>query len=104
MKKNNSFKVTFYLGLIIIIMLVSIITLIVFNVYRSLEPKLRKDKVEIFIDNGEPEKEIIHDTVYVDKPRVKINDTPKNVSTVKPKINPVVLEKTDTSVIVDSVK
>ena len=85
-------------------MLVSIITLIVFNVYRSLEPKLRKDKVEIFIDNGEPEKEIIHDTVYVDKPRVKINDTPKNVSTVKPKINPVVLEKTDTSVIVDSVK
>ena len=104
MKKNNSFRTAFYLGLLIIIMLVSILTLIIVNLYRSLEPKFTKDKVEVFIDSGEPVKEIIHDTVYVDKPRVKLNDTPKNITIVKPKTLPDVSEKIDTLVIVDSVK
>ena len=104
MKKNNSFKVTFYLGLIIIVMLVSVLTLIIFNVYRGLESKFRKDKVEVLIENTEPIKEIIHDTVYIDKPTVKSNDTPKSINNIKTKNSPVVSEKIDTVVTTDSIR
>jgi hypothetical protein len=109
MKKNNSFKTTFYLGLIILLIIGSVVSLIVVNVFNFLAPKFTKDKVEIYIDDVTPEKEIIHDTVYIDKPTVKINNTPKNVTTVTPKSLPVTQGEKDTdnvtkSIITDTIK
>ena len=111
MKKNNSFKTTFYLGLTVLILIVSMVSLIVVNVYNTLLPKFTKnnDKLEIYIDDVKPEKEIIYDTVYVDKPRVKVNDTPKNVTVVKKKPSPVTQSEKDTNnvtkpVITDTIK
>jgi hypothetical protein len=111
MKKNSSFKTTFYFGLIILLFIGLVVSLIVVNVYRALEPKFTKDKnkVEIYIDDVTPEKEIIHDTVYIDKPTVKINNTPKNVTTVTPKSLPVTQSEKDTdnvtkSIITDTIK
>ena len=109
MKKNNSFKTTFYLGLTVLTLVVSMVSLIIFNVYDALSPKFKKDKLEIYIDDVKPEKEIIYDTVYVDKPRVKVNDTPKNVTVVKTKPSPVTSTEKDTNnltqpVITDTVK
>ena len=97
MKKNNSFKMTFYLGLMVLLIIVSISTLIIVNVFNTLSPKLTKDKTEIYIDDVKPEKQIIYDTVYIDKPRVKVSDTPKNVTAVKPKSSPVISNEKDTN-------
>jgi hypothetical protein len=97
MKKNNSFKMTFYLGLMVLLIIVSISTLIIVNVFNALSPKFTKDKPEIYIDNVTPEKQIIYDTVYIDKPRVKVSDTPKNVTAVKPKSSPVISNEKDTN-------
>jgi len=111
MKKNNSFKTTFYLGLIILLIIGSVVSLIVVNVFNVLAPKFTKDKdkVEIYIDDVTHEKEIIHDTVYIDKPIVKVNSTPKNVTTVIPKSLPVTQGEKDTdnvtkSIITDTIK
>jgi hypothetical protein len=109
MKKNNSFKTIFYLGLIVLLLIGSIVSLIVINLFNALSPKFTKDKVEIYIDDVTPEKEIIHDTVYIDKPIVKINNTPKNVTTVIPKSLPVTQGEKDTdnvskSIITDTIK
>lgn len=104
MKKNNSFRMTFYLGLTIIVLAVSFLTLIAINIYDALTPKFRKDKLEIYIDDVKPEKEIVRDTIYIDKPRVKSNDTPKNVTSVTPKKTSVVSEKNDTTIVVDTIK
>jgi hypothetical protein len=104
MKKNNSFKTTFYLGLTVLFLVVSLITLVMFNLFNVLLPKFKKDKLEIYIEDVKPEKEIVHDTIYVDKPRVKVDDSPKNVTVVKLKSAPVVLEKIDTTIILDTVK
>ena len=104
MKKNNSFRMAFYLGLTIIVLVVSFLTLITVNVYNALTPKFRKDKLEIYIDDVKPEKEIVHDTIYIDRPRVKIDDTPKNITSVTPKKTPIVSEKNDTTIVVDTIK
>ena len=104
MKKNNSFRMTFYLGLTIIGLAVSFLTLIAINVYDALTPKFKKDKLEIYIDDVKPEKEIVYDTIYIDRPRVKNNDTPKNVTIVTTKKTPIVSEKNDTTIVVDTIK
>ena len=101
--KNNSFKYTFYWGLFIIFILGSVLLLIGINVYNAVTPKFKKDKLEIYIDDVEPEKQIIYDTVYVDKPIVKINNTPKNVTIVNPKTLPVTQSKKDTNNVTKSI-
>ena len=68
-----------------------------------IENKFTKDKIEIYIDDVEPEKQIIYDTVYVDKPIVKINNTPKNVTIVNPKTLPVTQSKKDTNNVTKSI-
>ena len=103
MKKNNSFNTIFYLGLIVLLLIGSIISLIVVNLFNALSPKFTKDKIEIYIDDVEPEKQIIYDTVYVDKPIVKINNTPKNVTIVSPKTLPVTQSKKDTNNVTKSI-
>jgi hypothetical protein len=102
MKKNNSFKKTFYLGVIIILFIISISTLFVINIYKSLSHNFKKDKIETYIEDVKSEKEIVHDTVYLDKPIVKVNDTPKNVTVVTP--NSIDPEKTDVTITSDTTK
>jgi hypothetical protein len=94
MKKTDSFKTTFYLGLVLFTAVSLILFLIIYNLFNSLSPKFKKNKPEIYIDDVKPEKEIVHDTVYVDKPIVKVNNIPKNTSVIK--TTPVVLIKKDT--------
>jgi hypothetical protein len=101
--KNNSFKQTFYLGLVILISVTSFLILIGYNVFIALEPKFKKDKVETYVNESQFEKEIVHDTIYVDRPVVKINDTPKNVTVIKPKKTLIVPEKRDTIINVDTI-
>jgi hypothetical protein len=77
--------------------------LIGYNIFRAVTPKFKKDKLEIYMDTFQPEKEVIHDTVYIDKPHVKSNDTPKNVTDIKPKNFSIAPEKGDT-IITDTIK
>jgi hypothetical protein len=97
MKKNNSFKMTFYLGLIVLLIIASISTLIIVNVFNVLSLKLSKNKPEIYINDVKPEKQIIYDTIYVDKSSVKVSDTLKNVTVVTPKSLPVIPNEKDTN-------
>ena len=69
-----------------------------------MKPFPKKDKLEIYIDDVKPEKEIVHDTIYLDKPYVKINNIPKNFTVIKPKLVPVVSKKIDTTVVLDTIK
>jgi hypothetical protein len=97
MKKNNSFKMTFYLGLIVLLIIASISTLIIVNVFNVLSLKLTKNKPEIYINDVKPEKQIIYDTIYVDKSSVKVSDTLKNVTVVTPKSLLVISTEKDTN-------
>ena len=96
MKNNNSFKATFYLGLIVLTLTVSITALVIINLYQYVSPKFKKDKIEISAYELKPEKQIIHDTVYIDRPIIKNNESPKNVTVIKPKTLPKVLTEKDT--------
>ena len=106
MKKNNSFKLTFYFGFCIMLLIVSILTLIIVNVWRALEPNIKNKKVEVVASEYlQLESEKIHDTVYIEKIPTKTTDSPKII--VQPKINKkqVSLSETkDTSSIFDTVR
>jgi hypothetical protein len=104
MKKNSSFKTTFYLGLAVLTVITSTLMLIGYNIFKAVTPNFKKDKLEIYMDTFQPEKEVIHDTVYIDKPHVKSNDTPKSFISVKPKSIPEVSKKQDSSVTIDTIK
>jgi membrane glycosyltransferase len=109
MKNNNSFNKTFYLGLIVLTLTISVITLVFINLYRYVSPKFKNDKIEIITHEIKPEKQIIHDTVYIDRPVVKNNEITKNVSVIKPKILPKILTEKDTIILMvkdttDSIK
>jgi len=99
MKRNNSFRMTFYLGLCIILFIVSILTTIIVNIWRALEPKLKKEKVEVVAEQYPLDTEKIHDTIFVEKPSTKIIDSPK---VIKKQIG--VVETRDTIISVDTLK
>jgi hypothetical protein len=101
--KNNSFKQTFYLGLVILISVTSFLILIGYNVFIAFAPKFKKYKIENYVDKPQFEKEIVYDTIYLDRPIVKINDTPKNITVIKPKKTLITLEKRDTIINVDTI-
>jgi len=93
--KNNSFRYTFYFGLSIILVLCGVIALISINVYSTFQDKShrkKQDTVSIEVPIV-PEKQIVHDTVIVEKIVVKSIDTsiPK-----KEKNTPVVKDTTTT--------
>jgi hypothetical protein len=77
--KNNSFKYTFYFGLIIMLVICGLITSISINVYNSINNRIkikRQDSVIVEVPIT-PEKEIIHDTVIVEKIVTKPIDSSK---------------------------
>ena len=77
--KNNSFKYTFYFGIIIILVICGLVTSVSINIYNSINNRIQTKKqdsvvVEIPII---PEKEIIHDTIIVEKIITKPIDSSK---------------------------
>jgi uncharacterized protein (DUF433 family) len=99
MKRNNSFRVTFYLGLCVILFIVSFLTTIIVNVWRVLEPRLKPEKVEVVTEQYPLDTEKIHDTIFIEKSSPKITDSPK-VS--KKQVS--IVETQDTVVSVDTLK
>ena len=108
MKRNNSFRMTFYMGLLVIFFMVATLTSILINVYKFVYPKIyQSKKVEVVTENEiqqDVETVIQHDTVkiYVEKPIVEIKDTIKHITVSKPKLFLPVVQKRDTVKITDT--
>lgn len=106
MKKNNSFKLTFYLGLCIMLIIITFLTLIIVNVWRTVEPKLKKNKVEVIVSEQHSlDDEIIHDTIFIEKLPLKPVDSQKIVEVRKVNKKQVnIVETKDTVISVDTLK
>lgn len=108
MKKNHSFRATFYMGLFVILVVFGVLSLIVLNVFWAVSPKLRHEKSVETIQNYEMELDSDTDKkpdtvkIYIEKPVSKPVDTPKNNTSVKPKVVAPVIEKQDTTSVSDS--
>lgn len=101
MKKNNSFRITFYLGLFIILITVSFLTLVIVNVWRAFEPKLKKEEKEkvVITEQYSLDVEKIHDTIFIEKITPTVIDIPK---VVKKQTN--FVKTKDTTISVDTIK
>lgn len=99
--KKNTFKYTFYFGLLIILGLTVLLTAVSFNIYKSISNKvtIKKEEERVVEVPLLLDKEIIHDTIYFEKPIVKQVDTPKQ----KKGINPIIQTTVDTPFINDSI-
>ena len=77
--KNNSFKYTFYFGSLIILTISALITLVSINIYKTIynNNPIKKGKTEIIEIPVTAEKEIIHDTLFIEHPKPIIVSTPK---------------------------
>ena len=77
--KNNSFKYTFYLGLLIMLFVCALITSISINVYTTISGRYQVKKQDSVVVEVPiiPEKEIVHDTVFIEKVIVKPIDSSK---------------------------
>ena len=64
MKKNNSFRYTFYLGLTVIFFTVLVLTLLFINLYYVMSPLFEIEDNSNYIENVKIEKEITRDTNY----------------------------------------
>lgn len=97
MGKTNSFRMTFYLGLTIIVLVVSFLTLIIINLFQVLTPKFKKEVKSTYVEEIEKEieKEIVHDTIYIEKPIIKTNPILKKFNSEKKETTPVIYENLD---------
>jgi len=77
--KNNSFKYTFYFGLIVILVICGLITSVSINIYNSINNRIQTKKQDSVVVEVPiiPEKEIIHDTIIVEKIITKPMDSSK---------------------------
>ena len=100
--RNNSFRQTFYLGLLILILLSGLLTIIGINVYNSFSTKLKKTNTEDTAVNLESESIGIHDTVYLEKPIRKDTSKVIHVDKIKPIISNVT-KKLDTTKSLDTI-
>jgi len=93
--KNNTFKHTFYLGLLIILIITGFLTALSFNIYKTLTNKflIKKEDSSVVKTPFINEKEIIHDTVFVEKPIIK----PIVFTTLKKETKLIQSKKIDTS-------
>ena len=97
--KNNSFKYTFYFGLLIMLTVSGLITLVSINIYKTIynNNPIKKGKTEIIEIPVTAEKEIIHDTFFIERPK------PINVSISKKETKLIQPKKIDTTSFNDSV-
>ena len=90
--KNNSFKYTFYFGLLIMLTVSGLITLVSINIYKTIynNNPIKKEKTEVIETTVTLEKEIIHDTLFIERPK------PINVSIPKKETKLIQSKKIDT--------
>ena len=71
--KKNTFKYTFYFGLLIILGLTVLLTAVSFNIYKSKKNNvtIKKEEERVVEVPLLLDKEIIHDTIYFEKPIYK---------------------------------
>jgi ABC-type lipoprotein release transport system permease subunit len=100
--RNNSFRQTFYLGLLILILLSGLLTIIGINVYNSFSTKLKNTTVEDTMVNVGYESINVHDTVYLEKPIRKDTSKVIHVDKIKPIISNVT-KKLDTTKSLDTI-
>ena len=100
--KNNSFKYTFYFGLLIMLTVSGLITLVSINIYKTIynNNPIKKGKTEIIEIPVTAEKEIIHDTLFIEHPKPNIVSTPKKENK---SVKLIESKKIDTSSFNDSV-
>lgn len=109
MKKNISFRVTFYMGLLVIFLVFGFLSLIFMNIFWAVSPKLKHEKTVEVVSNyeveldSETEKKTDTVKIYIEKPLSKPVDTPKNNPSVKPKVVVPVIEKQDTTNVIDTI-
>ena len=97
--KNNSFKYTFYFGSLIMLTISALITLVSINIYKTIynNNPIKKEKTEVIEASVILEKEIIHDTLFIERPK------PINVSIPKKETKLIQPKKIDTTSFNDSV-
>jgi hypothetical protein len=97
--KNNSFKYTFYFGLLIILIVCALITSVSINIYKTIynNNPIKKEKIEVIETPITFEKEIIHDTLFIERPK------PINVLIPKKETKLIQPKKIDTTSFNDSV-
>jgi hypothetical protein len=100
--RNNSFRQTFYLGLLILILLSGLLTIIGINVYSSFSSKIKNSNVEDTFMNVEDVTKNIHDTIYIEKPNHKDTSKVIHMDRVKPTPSNVVT-KLDTTKNLDTI-
>jgi hypothetical protein len=100
--RNNSFRQTFYLGLLVLLILSGLITIIGVNVYKSYSTKIKNSNVEDTFVNLEDVSKNIHDTVYIEKPNHKDTSKVIHIDRVKPTTSNVV-KKLDTTKSLDTI-
>jgi hypothetical protein len=100
--KNNSFKYTFYFGLLIILIVCALITSVSINIYKTVynNNRIKKEKIEVIETPVILEKEIIHDTLFIERPKPINVSTPKKETKIIKLIQP---KKIDTTSFNDSV-
>ena len=100
--RNNSFRQTFYLGLLVLLILSGLITIIGINIYKSYSTKIKNSNVEDTFVNLEDVSKNIHDTVYIEKPNHKDTSKVIHIDRVKPTTSNVV-KKLDTTKSLDTI-
>jgi hypothetical protein len=102
--KNNSFRKTFYLGLVFLLILSGILIVVGVNIYKAVSTTNKKPIIEdVVIIYEKPEDSLVSNTPNFEKPIIK--DTIKPIEKVKiPTVSPVVMVKKDTTNKSDSVR
>ena len=102
--RNNSFRKTFYLGLVFLLILSGLLIVVGVNVYKAVSTTNKKPIVEdVVIIQENPEDSLVSNISNFEKPMVK--DTIKPVEKVNiPTISPVVTIKKDSTNNSDTVR
>jgi hypothetical protein len=101
--RNNSFRRTFYLGLLVLLILSGLLTIIGINVYKSYSSKMKNSNIEDTFVNVDDDLNKVHDTIYLEKPIFKDTSKIIRVDKVKP-IPSNITKKLDTTKSLDTIK
>ena len=101
--RNNSFRRTFYLGLLVLLILSGLLTIIGVNVYKTYSSKMKNSNIEDTFVNVGDDLNKVHDTIYLEKPIFKDTSKIIRVDKVKPTSSNVT-KKLDTTKSLDTIK
>lgn len=92
--RNNSFRQTFYLGLLILIVLSGFLTIVGVNIYNSFSTKHNNTNIEDIMVSTDENLNKVHDTIYLEK--LTLKETSKVIRGDKLKSVPNINKKRDT--------